>query len=67
MLINVLLQMKVTSEFGEYQVDMTTFQMCVLFQWRGRMYDELSFAYLQMSTDLPCDGAEEMPHVIAGA
>jgi hypothetical protein len=42
-----------TTDHGLYDLDVTTFQMCVLFAWNDRQYDKITFEALRMITALP--------------
>ena len=37
---------------GKFDIDVTTFQMAILFSWNSRPYDRLSLESLQMATGL---------------
>ncbi|XP_046849667.1 cullin-5-like isoform X2 [Xenia sp. Carnegie-2017] len=41
------------SELGKYDIEVTTFQMAVLFAWNERRNDKLSFHDLRLATELP--------------
>ena len=38
---------------GKYDLEVTTFQMTVLFAWNLRPHDKLSFESLRLATELP--------------
>ena len=38
---------------GKYDLDVTTFQMAVLFCWENRRYDSLTLENLRLATELP--------------
>lgn len=38
---------------GRYDVDVTTFQMAVLFAWNQRPQDRVSYENLRLATELP--------------
>ncbi|XP_008484198.1 cullin-5 [Diaphorina citri] len=42
-----------SNEVGKYDLDVTTFQMAVLFAWNERPLDRLSFENLLLATELP--------------
>lgn len=42
-----------SNEVGKYDLDVTTFQMAVLFAWNERPLDHLSFENLLLATELP--------------
>ncbi|CAJ0938889.1 unnamed protein product, partial [Mesorhabditis belari] len=41
------------SDFGRYDIEMTTFQLAVLYCWSERPLDALSFETLRLATELP--------------
>ncbi|CAB4060915.1 CUL5 [Lepeophtheirus salmonis] len=41
------------SDIGKYDLDVTTFQMAVLFCWENRRKDQISFENLKLATQLP--------------
>ncbi|XP_053214912.1 cullin-5-like isoform X2 [Panonychus citri] len=41
------------SKYGKYDVDVTTFQMAVLFTWNERPNDKISFENLKLASELP--------------
>ena len=45
-------QITMASNAGKYDLEVTTFQMAVLFSWNKRREDALSFQDLQLSTEL---------------
>ncbi|VDM56359.1 unnamed protein product [Angiostrongylus costaricensis] len=42
-----------TSSGGRFDLDVTTFQMAVLFSWNDRAHEKISFESLRLSTELP--------------
>lgn len=38
---------------GRYDLDVTTFQMAVMFAWNQRTHDKISFDNLRLATELP--------------
>ncbi|KAK2727846.1 hypothetical protein QYM36_008357, partial [Artemia franciscana] len=42
-----------SNETGEYDLDVTTFQMAVLFAWNERPKDKISFESLRLATEIP--------------
>ncbi|XP_050531623.1 cullin-5 [Daktulosphaira vitifoliae] len=42
-----------TNEIGRFDVDVTTFQMAVLFAWNQRPKDKISYENLRLATELP--------------
>lgn len=38
---------------GKFELEVTTFQMAVLFSWTNRAYDKISFESLKLATELP--------------
>lgn len=38
---------------GKFDLDVTTFQMAVLFAWNQRTFDRISFENLKLATELP--------------
>ncbi|EDW58970.1 cullin-5 [Drosophila virilis] len=41
------------NNFGRYDLDVTTFQMAVLFAWNQRQHDKISYENLRLATELP--------------
>ncbi|KAH8243639.1 hypothetical protein KR032_009051, partial [Drosophila birchii] len=41
------------NNFGRYDLDVTTFQMAVLFAWNQRQDDKISYENLRLATELP--------------
>ncbi|PAA62357.1 hypothetical protein BOX15_Mlig003586g1 [Macrostomum lignano] len=41
------------SDVGKYDIDVTTFQMAVLYAWNSRRHDRISFESLRLATELP--------------
>ncbi|KAK9498549.1 hypothetical protein O3M35_003156 [Rhynocoris fuscipes] len=42
-----------SNDVGRYDVDVTTFQMAVLFAWNQRPFDKISYENLRLATELP--------------
>ena len=42
-----------TNEVGRFDVDVTTFQMAVLFAWNQRPNEKVSYENLRLATELP--------------
>lgn len=42
-----------SNEVGKFDVDVTTFQMAVLFAWNQRPHDKISYENLRLATELP--------------
>lgn len=42
-----------TNEVGKFDVDVTTFQMAVLFAWNQRPLEKVSYENLRLATELP--------------
>lgn len=42
-----------SSQYGKYDLDVTTFQMAVLFTWNERPTDKISFENLRLASELP--------------
>lgn len=42
-----------TNEVGKFDVDVTTFQMAVLFAWNQRPREKVSYENLRLATELP--------------
>ena len=38
---------------GKFELEVTTFQMAVLFAWNNRSSDKLSYESLRLATELP--------------
>lgn len=49
----ILFQLTFSNEVGRFDVDVTTFQMAVLFAWNQRPRDKVSYENLQLATELP--------------
>ena len=47
--------MKITfvNELGKYELEITTFQMAVLFAWNQRPKERVTFESLKLATELP--------------
>lgn len=41
------------NEIGRFDIDVTTFQMAVLFAWNQRPKDKISYENLRLATELP--------------
>ncbi|XP_037804406.1 cullin-5-like isoform X1 [Penaeus monodon] len=41
------------NNMGRFDLDVTTFQMAVMFAWNQRMHDKISFDNLRLATELP--------------
>lgn len=41
------------NNYGRYDLDVTTFQMAVLFAWNHRPLDKISYENLRLATELP--------------
>ena len=41
------------NSIGKYDLDVTTFQMAVLFCWENRRHEKLSLENLRLATELP--------------
>ena len=46
-------QITFVNEVGRYELEVTTFQMAVLFAWNQRPKDKLSYESLKLATELP--------------
>jgi len=42
-----------TNNIGKFDLDVTTFQMAVMFAWNQRQHDKISFDNLRLATELP--------------
>ncbi|XP_022241285.1 cullin-5-like isoform X2 [Limulus polyphemus] len=42
-----------SNQVGKFDLDVTTFQMAVLFAWNQRQHDRISFENLRLATELP--------------
>lgn len=51
----VLLSAQITfkNEVGQYDLEVTTFQLAVLFAWNQRPRERISFENLKLATELP--------------
>jgi cullin-5 len=47
------LQITFANAVGRFDVDVTTFQMAVLFAWNQRPVDKISYENLRLATELP--------------
>jgi hypothetical protein len=47
------LQITFANAVGRFDVDVTTFQMAVLFAWNQRPVDRISYENLRLATELP--------------
>jgi len=47
------LQITFTNDVGKFDLEVTTFQMAVLFAWNQRPKDHISYESLQLATELP--------------
>lgn len=54
-LLKPLLQLQLTfcNQVGKFDLDVTTFQMAVLFAWNERPQDKISYENLRLATELP--------------
>jgi cullin-5 len=48
-----LLQITFKNEVGQYDLEVTTFQLAVLFAWNQRPREKISFENLKLATELP--------------
>lgn len=48
-----LLQITFKNEVGQYDLEVTTFQLAVLFAWNQRPRERISFENLKLATELP--------------
>jgi hypothetical protein len=51
--IILFLQITFSNAIGRFDVDVTTFQMAVLFAWNPRPVDRISYENLRLATELP--------------
>lgn len=49
----LVLQITFTNEAGCFDLDVTTFQMAVLFAWNQRPLDHITYENLRLATELP--------------
>jgi len=42
-----------SNDIGRFDIDVTTFQMAVLFAWNQRPNDKISYENLRLATELP--------------
>ena len=47
------LQITFANDVGKFDLEVTTFQMAVLFAWNQRSKDHISYESLQLATELP--------------
>lgn len=47
------LQITFKNEVGQYDLEVTTFQLAVLFAWNQRPREKISFENLKLATELP--------------
>lgn len=47
------MQITFSNAVGRFDVDVTTFQMAVLFAWNQRQFDKISYENLRLATELP--------------
>lgn len=47
------MQITFANAVGRFDVDVTTFQMAVLFAWNQRPFDRISYENLRLATELP--------------
>lgn len=47
------LQITFKNEVGQYDLEVTTFQLAVLFAWNQRPKEKISFENLKLATELP--------------
>ncbi len=48
-----LKQINFNTKLGKFELEVTTFQMAVLFSWTNRASDKLSYESLRLATELP--------------
>lgn len=48
-----MLQITFKNEVGQYDLEVTTFQLAVLFAWNQRPKEKISFENLKLATELP--------------
>ena len=51
--VNIVFQITFKNEVGVFDLEVTTFQMAVLFTWNHRRRDIISFENLRLATELP--------------
>lgn len=49
----LFLQITFKNEVGQYDLEVTTFQLAVLFAWNQRPRERISFENLKLATELP--------------
>jgi hypothetical protein len=47
------LKINFNTKLGKFELEVTTFQMAVLFSWTNRAHDKLSYESLRLATELP--------------
>lgn len=54
-LVSLLWRFQITfkNEVGQYDLEVTTFQLAVLFAWNQRPRERISFENLKLATELP--------------
>ena len=52
-MIILLFQITFSNQVGRFDVDVTTFQMAVLFAWNQRPLEKISYENLRLATELP--------------
>lgn len=48
-----LLQITFSNRVGKFDLDVTTFQMAVLFAWNQRPHDKITYENLRLASELP--------------
>ena len=48
-----IFQITFTNDIGKFDLEVTTFQMAVLFAWNQRPKDKVSFESMRLATELP--------------
>ena len=49
----ILFQISFSNDVGRFDLEVTTFQMAVLFAWNQRPKDKISYESLKLATELP--------------
>lgn len=49
----MVFQITFSNQVGRFDVDVTTFQMAVLFAWNQRPFEKISYENLRLATELP--------------
>lgn len=49
----IMFQITFCNDMGRYDLEVTTFQMAVLFAWNQRPREKLSYESLRLATELP--------------